>query len=126
LDLRVESLLKFERNMGALQVAGLHNHLTKLIHILVNGFCPLELPRSFEIGPCCLDLVLWAELANELLHKLAPCIVGEAPDRLVILHVVIDELCSMVALHEREHPHDPCVVISELMRHEIHVQFTGI
>ena len=107
--------------MGALQVADLHDHLAKLIHILVDGSGPLEVPQSFKIGPCCLDLVLRAKLANELLYKLAPCIVGEASDRLVISHVAIDESCSTIALHERECPHDPRVVVSELMRHEIHI-----
>jgi hypothetical protein len=126
LDLWVETLPKFERNMGALQIAGPHDHLVELIHILIDSSGPLEVSQSFEIGPCCLDLVLRANLANELLYKLAPHIVGEASDHLVISHVAIDELCSTVALHERERPHDPHVVVSELMRHEIHVQFARI
>jgi hypothetical protein len=112
--------------MGALQVASPHNHLAKLVHILVDGFGPLEVPRSFEIGPCCLDLVLWAKLANELLYKLAPRVVGEASNRLLISHVAIDESCSAITLHKRECPHDPRVVVSKLMRHEVHVQFTRI
>jgi hypothetical protein len=107
--------------MGALQIASLHNHLAKLVHILVDGFGPLEVPQSFEISPCCLDLVLWAKLTNELLYKLAPRVVGEASDRLVISHVAIDKSCGTITLHERECPHDPRVVVSELMRYEVHV-----
>jgi hypothetical protein len=45
---------------------------------------------------------------------------------LVISHVAIDKSCSAITLHERECPHDPCVVISELMRYEVHVQFARI
>jgi hypothetical protein len=45
---------------------------------------------------------------------------------LVILHMVINESCSAVTLHEGECPHDPRVVVSKLMRHEIHVQFARI
>jgi hypothetical protein len=126
LDLRVESLPKLEHNMGALQVVGPHDHLAKFIHILVDGSGPLEVPRSFEISPCRLELVLGAKLADELLYKLLPHIVGEASYRLVISHVAIHESCSTVTLHEGECPHDPRMVISELMRHEIHVQFARI
>jgi hypothetical protein len=97
--------------------------LADFINILINGSGPLEVSQSFKIGPCCLDLVLGAKLADELLYKLPPCIVGEASICSVISHMAIDESHGMVTLHEGEHPHDPRVVVSELMRHEIHVQF---
>jgi hypothetical protein len=121
LDLWVESLPKLERNMGALQVVGLSDHLAEFINILVNGSGPLEVSWSFKIGPCHLDLVLGAKLADELLYKLLPRIIGEASNRSVISHMVINKSHGMVTLHKGEHPHDPRVVI-----HKIHVQFARI
>jgi hypothetical protein len=70
--------------MGALQVAGLYDHLAKFINILIDSSGPLEVSQSFKISPCCLDLVLGAKLTDELLYKLLPCIVGEAAVHLYI------------------------------------------
>jgi hypothetical protein len=112
--------------VGALHVASLSDHLMELIDIFVDGSGPLEVSRSFEIRLCYLDLVLGAKLADELLYELPPCVIGEASDCLVTSHMTIDESSSTVTLHEGKRPHDPRVVISELMRYETHVQFTQI
>jgi hypothetical protein len=112
--------------MGALHVVGPCDHFMEIIDIFTDSSGPLEVSQSFEIGLCHLDLIIGAKLANELLYELLPCIVGEASDRLVISHLVIDESSSMVTLYEGECPHDPCMVISELMMYKIHVQFARI
>jgi hypothetical protein len=51
LNLQVESLMKFEHNVGSLKIASTLDEFMKLINILINASTTLEELRSFKFGP---------------------------------------------------------------------------
>jgi hypothetical protein len=51
LNLQVESLIKFERNVGSLKIVSTLDEFMKLINILINASTTLEKLRSFKFGP---------------------------------------------------------------------------
>jgi hypothetical protein len=126
LDLVIESLMKFEDNMHALEVSHVIDDFAKLVDVLIDGFQPLKISCSLKACASHLDLVLQTEFCDELHHKFGPRPVRQTPNCLESVHLLVNELCHAICFHEGEGPHDLCMLVGELRGGKCLVQLSGV